>query len=325
MSLRSRHVARFMPYACDREGLRFVSVRAALDGRARGELTPGATLAPREPWSRLELSLAIEARAGVLGEVLPEGEASDPPVTLLLAARCPATCLSRPTRVEGSSRASGRYELTISLQRSEIRDELVLAPYLVRTRQGPPTPGFARRKGAWLASGAPWTLLVDEPTPNVGAYLEVVHKRFSEAPEVPARDRGNWFYLDLLGTSPRLLLNDDHAAIMQVLGHTESRGRRAALRDLLFDQLDATVWPALVLRAASASQAGACEGGSWEENVLRAWARRLGSSGQELAVGVERLVGLATEPATLMLTISAALQREGQGKRAARLIAEVAP
>lgn len=325
MSLRSRHVARFMPYACDREGLRFVSVRAALDGQPRGELASGVTLAPREAWSRLDLSLSLEARAGVLGEVLPEGEALDPPVALLLAIRCAATCLSRPHLVEGSGRAAGKYELTISLSRDELRDELVLAPYLVRTRQGPPRPGFARRRGAWLVSGVPWTLLVDEPTPSLGDYLEVVRKRFSEAPEIPAADRNNWFHLQLDGITPRLLLNDDHDALMQVLNHTDARGRRAALRDLLYGQLDATVWPALVLHAASAYKAGGCEGGSWEENVLRLWARRIESGCQDLAAGVEHLIRRADDPAALVLVISAALQRDGQGKRAARLIAEVAP
>lgn len=322
MSSRSRHVARFMPYACAREGLKFRSVRAAVDGHARGELASGSLLTGGAEWQELTLAVQLELDPEVLGDALHAEEASRPPVALVLALRCREAFLSRAQRVTPADPAARLYECMLALQRDELRGEVSITPYLVRTSQGARRPGYAWRRGAWLATGEPWILHVDEPKPRVGDNLEVLRKRFSEAPEVPPSDRANWFFLQLDGGVPRLLLNDEHDELMRVLHDEAAKGRRAAARDALYDRLDAAVWPALLLYAARAWLDGEGDVAPWQENVLRLWAKRLGAAKGELDVEVQRLAERATEmPASFLLEVNAALQRSDQS-RTARMLAE---
>lgn len=322
MSSKSRHVARFMPYACARDGLRFCSVRAAVDGHARGELVSGALLAAGTAWQELTLGVHVELSPEVLGRVLHADEASRPPVALVLALRCREAFLSRSHRVTPGDPAAGLYECTLALQRDDLRGEVSITPYLVRTSSGVRRPGYAWRRGAWLATGEVWTINVDELRPRIGDNLEVLRKRFSEAPEVPHSDRANWFLLQLDGGAPRLLLNEEHADLMRALYDDSAKGRRAAVRDALYDRLDAAVWPALLLYAARAWLDGDGDVSPWQENVLRLWAKRLGAAPGDLDDEVQRLAVRATEtPASFVLEVNAALQRGDQSKTA-RLLAE---
>lgn len=322
MSSKSRHVARFMPYACAREGLKFRSVRVAIDGHARGEIASGSLLTAGAVWRELTLAVQLELDPEVLGSALHAEEASRPPVALVLALRCREAFLSRSHRVTPADPAARLYECIFDLQRDELRGEVSITPYLVRARQGARHPGYAWRRGAWLATGEPWIFHVDEPKPRVGDNLEVLRKRFSEAPEVPLSDRANWFFLQLDSGVPRLLLNDEHDELMRVLHDESAKGRLAAARDALYDRLDAAVWPALLLYAARAWLDGEGDVAPWQENVLRSWAKRLGAAKGELDVEVQRLAERATEmPASFLLEVNAALQRSDQS-RTARMLAE---
>lgn len=309
-----------MPYACAREGLKFRSVRAAVDGDARGEIASGSLLGAE--WQVLTLVVHLELGPEVLSAVLPPEEVFRPPVALVLALRCREAFLSRAHRVTLADPAVRLYESMLDLRRDELRGEVSITPYLVRTSQGGRRPGYAWRRGAWLATGEPWTLHVDEPKPRVGDNLEVVRKRFTEAPEVPPADRANWFFLQLDSGAPRLLLNDEHAELMRVLHDESAKGRRAAARDALYDRLDAAIWPALLLYAARAWLDGEGDVSPWQENVLRLWAKRLGAARGELDAEVQRLAERATEaPASFVIEVNAALQRSDQS-RTAKALAE---
>lgn len=325
MSNKSRHLERFMPYACDRGGLVIRSVRAAMDGEARGELTSGDPLpSASSPWDTLNLAVALERRADLKGLLHPD-ELGAPAVALVLAVRCRATFLSIPHCIQHPDPTANKYEYVITLRRNEIRGEVTITPFLVRTMPHTRSAGLASRKGAWLASGDPWIVHVDESKPPPGNGLDVVRKRFSEVPGISPSDHHNWLALQLDGASPRLFLNEEHSAVINALYDTTKRGKRAAVREALYDQVSAVVWPSLLLHAARAWQENDGDIYPWQLNALRLWAKRLWPDDYDLDAGVERLVQRAqNSPADLVLEINAFLQREDQVRHIERLLAEVA-
>lgn len=256
--------------------------------------------------------------------MLHTDELREPPVALVLAARCPAAFMSRPYRIAPSGPSADKYEHHITLKRDDLRGEVMITPYLVRTLTGQRRPGHAWRKGAWLATAEPWILCIDEQKPPAGNNLEILRRRFSEDPEIPPADRANWFYLQLEGETPRLLLNDEHTELMRALHDTSTKGKRAAVRNALFELLDATVWPALLLHAARAWKENEGAAYQWQTNVLRLWAKRMFPDEDDLASGVERLVRQAlAAPSTFLLEVNAMLQRQEQVRLLDRLLGEV--
>lgn len=324
MSNKSRHLEKFMPYASDRGGLVFRSVRVGCDGEPRGELASDSALpTTSNAWEKVQLSVALERRTP-LDRVLHPDELDDPPIAIILAIRCKATFLSLPQRIHHSDPRADKYEHTITLPRNELRGAVSITPYLIRTAPHQRRAGLAWRKGAWLAKGDPWILHIDEVKPRPGNNLEILRKRFSEVPEIAAANHHNWFALQLDGASPRLLLNDEHTTLMTVLFDTTRRGRRAALREALYDQLSASVWPALLFHAAREWETNHGDTYSWQVNILRLWAKRLRPDEQDLDAAAEQLAERALDdPANFSLEISAALQREDQVSHIQRLLTEV--
>lgn len=324
MSTKSRHLERFMPYACDRAGLIIRGVRVAVDDEPCGELASGSSLpVSARVWKTLRLSVALERRAAI-DRLLHADELGAPPIAFVLAVRCRPTFLSLPHCIQPSDPATDKVEHVITLRRNDIRGAVSITPYLVRTTPHRRSAGLAWRKGAWLAKGDPWLILADEIKPQPGNNLEVVRKRFSEVPGIPPADHGNWFALQLDDAAPRLFLNEEHASMIAALYDTAKRGKRAAVRESLYDQISATVWPALLLHAAHAWQNNDGETYPWQENVLRLWTKRLWPDEQDLDTGVKKLVHRAQHsPADLSLELNAILQRDDQLRHLERLLAEV--
>lgn len=323
MSNKSRLLRRFMPYASARDGLSFHHVHHAIDGDPRGELANGALL-PSTRWAELTLTVSLELSENLIDRVLHPDEQRAPPVALVLAVRNPAAYLDRSICLAHTDASTAKYEHRFSLARTDMRGDVTIVPFLVRTSHGTRRPGYAWRKGAWLATGDPWSFQVDEQRARIGNDIEVIRVRFTEVPEIPQVNRGNWFYLQLDRDPPRIYLNDDHAALMSILDDKSTRGRRAAVRDGLLELLDATVWPALVFHAARGRDEEGEVVYGWQENVLRQWVRRLDPDELDLESGVERLARRALDtPAELLLELNAALQRKDHVRRIERLIAEV--
>ena len=114
--------------------------------------------------------------------------------------------------------------------------------------------------------------------------------------------------------------------LMTVLYDTSRRGKRAAVREALFDQIGAAVWPALLLHAARAWNESQGDTYPWQENILRLWAKRLCPDALDLDASVVQLTSRALQnPADFSLEILAALQREDQVCHIQRLLEEVSP
>jgi hypothetical protein len=94
----------------------------------------------------------------------------------------------------------------------------------------------------------------------------------------------------------------------------------------MFDQIDATVWPALLFHAARGWRDTAGDPYPWQMNVLRLWVKWSSPDEHDLDAGIPKLVQRALdEPAAFLLEINAILQRRDQPRHLERLLAEVSP
>lgn len=326
MSTKSRHLVRFMPYACERDGLAIRGVHVAVDETPLGELASGSALpAGLAPWDSLHLAVSLERREPLDGLLHPDEHAAAT-IKVILGVHCRSTFLSLSHPVRHSDPTADKFEHVITLRRDDLQGAVTIAPNLVRDTAHAHHPGLASSKGAWLMKGEPWVLFLDELKPRHGNDLEILRKRFSEIPSLTPADHHNWFALQFEGALPRLYLNDEHPEIMTALFDTAKRGKRAALREALYDQIGAAVWPALLLHAARAWREGEDEAYPWQTNILRLWAKRLHPDELDLNAGVDQLVDRAFHhPAEFSLEISAALQRGEQVRNIQRLLTEVQP
>lgn len=310
-----------MPYACDRTGLVIRGVRVAVDDEPLGELASGGALSPStRDWATLRLSVALERRVAI-DRLLHADELDAPPLAFILAVHCRPTFLSLSQCIQPPDPAIDQIEHMITLRRNDIRGDVSVTPYLIRTTPHQRTAGLAWRKGAWLAKGDPWLVMTDETRPKPGNNLEVLRKRFSEVAGISPADHHNWFALQLDDATPRLFLNEEHTLVMAALYDTTRRGKLSAVREALYDHISATVWPALLLHAAHAWRDNLGDTYPWQENVLRLWAKRLWPDDLDLDAGVERLVDRAMRsPAELSLDLNAILQRGDQVRHIQRLL-----
>lgn len=323
MSTKSRHLERFMPYDCARDGLVIRGVRVAVDDTPLGELASGGVLPwGPAPWDSLHLTVALERRVPLDGLLYPD-EYVRAAVSVVLGVHCWSTFLSQSHPLRHSDPTADKFEHVITLRRDDLRGAVSITPSVVRSTAHTPRPGLAASKGAWLMKGEPWVLFIDETKPRHGTELEILRKRFSEVPDLSPEDHHNWFALRFDGAFPRLYLNDEHSDLMSALFDTAKRGRRATLRETLYDQIGAAVWPALLLHAARARHENEDEIYPWQANILRLWVRRLAPDESDLDAGVKRLVDRAVHhPAEFSLEINAALQRGEQVRNIQRLLTE---
>lgn len=320
MSTKSRHLERFMPYACDRFGLAIRSVHVALDDRPLGEVASGSIL-PLDPAARgtLRLSIALERRAD-LHDLLHPDERDAPPVAIILAVHCRSTLLAQSHPVQLIDPTADKIEHILNLRRDDLHGEITITPNLVRTCQHRRRPGLASARGSWIMKGDPWSVHLDAAKPRQGNNLEILRKRFSE---IPGLDPRNWFALQVDGNAPILYLNDEHETLMSALHDTAKRGKKAALREALYDQIAAAVWPALLLHAAQHWRESEGDTYPWQTNVLRLWVKRLRPDERDLDAGVQQLVERAfQDPAGFSLEIGAVLQRDDQVGHLERLLKE---
>lgn len=314
-----------MPYGSNRAGVIIKSVRARLDDHPLVEVRAGDTLSSgKASWERALLQVSVFVVPGVLEAVVPTSERASPPLDVLVSARCAATYISRSARGGGWPGEAGLATCEFTLLRGDVFGEVLFTPFLVRSAEGRSVPGFAGRKGAWVARGEPWLLPLDVERSPSGNYLEIVRVKFSERPEIPKEDRGGWYFLEAEGPAPRLLLNEERPTLISALCDPAGRGGRAHLRDAIFEFVEATVWPALVFSAAKAWSEDDGAPYPWQENVLRLWARRLLLEDDGETSGVAQLVDRArSSPSAVLLEIAALLQRKDGGRRFELLHAEV--
>lgn len=309
---------RFLPYRYDRLGVEFAVQTVELDGSPVENLVEAdrqRVLLDR-PWGEAKLDCVVTVPRTVLMAVLPEHEAGNPPIKLILALSCPDTRLRRGLELEAAvDQADGgrAFRGQVSLAKADLAGHLSIQPYLLRAEATTnAVSGFAPHEGARLAAGLEWEVQIDRGRLPEGRYLEVRMKSFAEDTLIPERDRGNVYRLETDQPAPILWLNSDHANLADVLMNEGTSGVRARLREVAYDQLAFPIWSQLLLRALHHRYA---DGDGeyvypWEEGVIESLAGWMYPDKETRSARIAQLEYEREDLPLLLSRLDAALQRE---------------
>jgi hypothetical protein len=266
-----------LPYPYRDDGLVFDVDAFSLDGGKPREVPVSRAnrrwSVPDEEWESCRLYVTLELPGDVVDSVFPKPERDAPPGSLYVALRCRETIYRDRHPVEMETVESRTYEFSLHLEREQLRGEVELQPFLVRSTSGTDEE-YATTPSARLASSRPWTVLVDGGDNAEGETgLEVRVESFSNTPQLP--DDG-LYDLDLGDPSdPLVVVNGDHRRIAGVLQSDGSVGAEARMRDVLFDQIQYGVWSQLILHAGVAVDSTGRPQHKWQRTVLRIFVRDL--------------------------------------------------
>ena len=262
---------RFLPFAFAPGGLDLELSDCRLDSTRPVVTSDGST-----QFDLAELrfdTVSVLANVAVPGRcrdaVVPPDERADPPLAVAVVVECVPTCLRRAWVRPLPAHAEDAVEIAIELARGELRGVARVEAHLVRTRgRSEPARGYAARTGGKVASGRPWTLLVDRDRAPAGGYLDVRYQSFSEDPRLFPRSQ-NLYRLDCDSPNPVLWLNTDHEQVCRILDDRGTRGVTARTREVAFDLVAFGVWTRLVLAAAHAVDEDGSTPYPWQEGVLQ--------------------------------------------------------
>lgn len=282
------HERQFLPYRFKEHGIEVGIEGCWLDDR------PAKIAADAErhlldlsgqPFARVAIALVATVPRNVLTAVLSPAELLAPPIKLLVLVRCAATRLRAQLELGTSSalRAphdfapddatrSARYTGRLTLARDDLRGAVEITGLLVRSENSlEHEAGRAAEANLRLASARTWELRIDPgPTPP-GEYLDTRQEDFLQAGAIRFPEPEALYHLDCDGEAPILWINSRHHRVAGILHSAANTGRSARIRDVVFDRIEAAVWPRLFLRAARALHETGDPPFTWQAAVLRKW------------------------------------------------------
>lgn len=268
-----------LPFAYARDGLDFDVESYTVDGSAPRDVDLGASrrtldLSPEDDWETITLSASISVSLDTVERVFPEGERGEPPGRLYVALQCHDTILRTRVTASAAPVRASEYHVDVPLERSELRGEVELHPYLVRTEPRDGDDGYAAARNARVAGGSPFYVHVDASATEDGGLIDGEEVGFADADHLP--DGGRLYYLDFRNESrPKLWINSDNSKVAEVLASEGSVGTEPRLRDVVLDQIQYGVWTQLILRTAAALEDGDELEHEWQVTVLESFAPQM--------------------------------------------------
>lgn len=231
---------------------------------SESQVIPLTTLAK---WQTATITGTIDVLTDVIKYVFPDDEQDAAPGKLFVAIRCRNTILRDQEIIEPDTVTPGEYEFEFDLNRNFIRGGVELQPYLIRASERNPADGrYAAEAGTKLASDNYWKIEIDESELPEGLMRPII-ENFSEHDGLPSGD--HLHYLDLSEADrPRLYLNGDHGAIINVMGGGGTTGPAARMEDVIYDQIENAVWPQLIIRTATDINEEGETRHNWQDGVL---------------------------------------------------------
>jgi hypothetical protein len=268
---------RFLPWAHESQALTLAVLDAELDGQPLVVEPRSQTIDLASEWSRARLELELTIPSRVLTRVLAKPERASPPVAGLITLRCDQTHLrERVCLRPWAEMDAGRLRTTLTLARDDLAASVSLDAFLLRsTSASQPVLGVASELGTRLASARPLVLVIDEPPVHSGNYLDIQYRSFAKDPTLPASRQTALYQIELERADPILYLNSDHEHVRATLDSKGTTGRRARLRDLVFERIAAGVWSQLIVHAAGRLVEDGEFVYGWERAVLEQWLPRL--------------------------------------------------
>jgi hypothetical protein len=297
-----------LPFRYEPEGLDFTLDSYTVNGGPSVDISLAPSqrtvdLTSEDGWDWIILHGRIDIDERTVKRVFPEPERSNPPANLYVAKQCHKTILRDRTDVSTGHTPPPEYDVKIRLDRSELRGEVILRPFLVRSsgndRDGP----YASVPNARVASGDIYYVRVNGSATEEMGLIDGEEIAFSTAEHLPDEER--LYHLDLRNEArPKLWLNADHPRITEVLASEGSVGTEPRLRDVILDQIQYGVWTQLMYHAAAAVDDRGDVEHDWQRTVIESFAPQMYDVGdtEEAALklkeeledpsGVARLAGL---------------------------------
>lgn len=271
----------FLPFRYEEHGLEARVSQCSLDGNK-----PLASFVDQDRrlvalsgqrFRRAELELSVTVPQPVLAAVLPPQEHAAPPVAVIAVVRCEAS----RSRWSVFLPVTSAQEEVVCAGRLDVERDLVfgtveLSFLLIRTAPSAVVASqWAVDAGSRLASARPWELRVDAVASPRGEYLDVREEDFAQIGPPRFPQPAAMYQLDCESESVILWLNSANTKISGVVHSEGSVGRRARLRDAVFDRIYAAVWFRLFLRAAADRVRLGESAFPWQTTVLQSWLPKL--------------------------------------------------
>lgn len=225
-------------------------------------------------FQRVSVEVSVTIPPTLLAAVLPPSERAMPPVRVVAVIACPTSRCRRSVALAADEASRTLWTGKIELARDEIVGAADLSILLVRTAAAAPEvfgAGYAVERGARLASARVWELRVDASVSPRGEYLDIREVDFAEEgmPRFPQPEA--LYQLECEGESVVLWLNISKVRVVGILHSDGNVGRRARLRDAMFDRIYCAVWLRLFVRAAHEVAHVGEPSYPWQTAVLQKW------------------------------------------------------
>lgn len=231
----------------------------------------------RLKWETMEIEGTVFLSDVDYEYLVPAGaREGTPPTELHVQVDCGDVIL-REAREVTDEAGPGVHPFVVTLERDRLYGTVTLRPTLILGDDISSTTGrYASRGGHRIADAAPITVEID-PTEPPG-FLVPRRRRFSRDPDLPPES--HLVHLELYGDdAPKILLNDDYPEVVDVLDTHVHQGRDARFRDVVYDYLEAQLWPQFIYATAADVGADGEPIYDWQWDVLREVAEPLFGTG----------------------------------------------
>lgn len=271
----TRARAVFFPYLYSDDTLSVDLTGCELDGKPVNAKWDSETLecdlASMQPWTvgSVRFKVSRLPKSVWVPDLVPSSEKAKPPVRLVGAAHCGPTFYRRScdgvVDVKGES---GTIE--VLLTRNDMSGALDVDLFIVRSTRQADDPQLASDAAARIIGSRRITVRIDPPSRRPGPGLHIEWESFKASKHsYRASHATALFHLDTSGIEPVLFLNKDtDPDLHAILTEDAPRGKKAALRNVLFAAIAFPVWNCLVRTALPAADSDGEVPEGWQKNVL---------------------------------------------------------
>ncbi|WP_232342819.1 hypothetical protein [Halosimplex litoreum] len=225
-------------------------------------------------WDQVTIYGRLTIPEKTVNDVFPVFERDSPPAKLYVAIRCHDTIYRDRAMISEAPTGPGTYDVSVMLEKDDIRGTVELCPYLVRTEDRSGEKKYAAKSNLRLASCRDYRIIVDRPKGEEPPAIDGEEASFSRTAYLPDGDK--LYYLDFRNESrPKLWINSDHPRITDILQSRGSVGAEPRMRDVVLDQISYGVWTQLLIHAGTAIDDNGDVEYEWQETILETFARNL--------------------------------------------------
>jgi hypothetical protein len=246
------------------------------------EQAPLAYDASGSPWTKLGFRVSATLPVSELEDITPAGTDIKRDLQLIVSVTCPSTKYRHAVML--SPKGPGRWLGAFSLQRRDVKNQVLFRPLLVRRTALPASSNshHAQRAAAIIAQGLARPIHVDPAIRDLRALVDVEWEDFAKSGNEWRRGHHtDLYHLELYADRPKLYLNSVNPQMRTLLESKQRTGVDAALRELLATVVAQSTWLPLAVAALAAIDYDETEGiatapsSIWMDALLRVYLPQL--------------------------------------------------